>query len=73
MANSTVRMSSAPCRSSTGAGAAAGGGAATTRAAGARKKKSAEGIYCRPVNVDYASHSPRMARLVPALRADLAA
>lgn len=34
---------------------------------------TAEGIYCRPVNVDYASHSPRMARLVPALRADLAA
>jgi len=33
---------------------------------------TAEGVYCRPVNVDYASHSPHMDRLAAALRAELA-
>lgn len=33
---------------------------------------TADGVYCRPVNVDYASHSPHMDRLAAALRAELA-
>src|SRR5690606_38322583 len=38
-----------------------------------REILTADGVYCRMVAVDYASHSPRMAALRPRLHAELAA